>query len=197
MDAAPAGASPNAAASAATSATNFLRAAFSATQSATTAVANAAASAATSAASSAASGVAAAALSASTAFSSAAATASSALPQLPRHERGARERELRALGAGGPLCHKNFARRAPRAARQPRHSPGHPPLPCFIPPPPPAPPPPPPVHRARDLSQSADAVERGGLSREVEYAKTTSALYAVVLKEAQGVRATSLRCLRL
>ena len=38
-----------------------------------------------------------------------------------------------------------------------------------------------------DLSR-AGAVERGSLSREVEYAKTTSALYAVVLREAQGVK---------
>ncbi len=44
------------------------------------------------------------------------------------------------------------------------------------------------VYRARDLSASAEAVEKGAFSREVEYAKTTSALYAIVLKEAQGVK---------
>jgi hypothetical protein len=44
------------------------------------------------------------------------------------------------------------------------------------------------VYRARDLSTNADTVEKGVLSREVEYARTTSALYAIVLKEAQGVK---------
>ena len=53
---------------------------------------------------------------------------------------------------------------------------------------PPHPSPPPPVYRARDLSASASSVERGALSREVEYAKTTTALYGVVLREAQGVK---------
>ncbi len=38
------------------------------------------------------------------------------------------------------------------------------------------------------MADAADAVARGGLAREVEYARTSTALYASVLKDVQGVK---------
>jgi hypothetical protein len=44
------------------------------------------------------------------------------------------------------------------------------------------------VFRARDLSAAADAVARDALAREVEYARTSTALYAAARKEADAAK---------
>lgn len=45
------------------------------------------------------------------------------------------------------------------------------------------------VFRTRDLRASATAASQGFLAREVEYSRTSTAVYGRVLKEAQGVQA--------
>lgn len=44
------------------------------------------------------------------------------------------------------------------------------------------------VFRARDLAAATDGIARDALAREVEYARTSTNLYAAALKEADGAR---------
>ncbi len=93
------------------------------------------------------------------------------------------------MRAGGPR--KRVARRAAHGAQ--RAARGTRVLALAKAPHPPAPPrhariPPSPGFRARELSETADVAARDALAREVEYARTSTTLYASVLKEAHGAK---------
>jgi hypothetical protein len=114
----------------------------------------------------------------SAAFALPVAATAAVVQAIPRDDRAGRERELRACERGATRARAREARGRGRSRKQapnptwPHHTPP------FSPP----------GFRARELTETADAAARDALAREVEYARTSSTLYASVLKEAHGAK---------